>query len=487
MRFIFFLFILIISSEVFSKTLDENISFNFSDSLLVIDDSVSDNYKTVIVKEINLKGNKVTKDFIIYRELEFAANDTFSISRFDSLLISSRENLLNTSLFNFVTFNLEFVREGNFAKTTVTIDFVERWYVWPFPIFELAERNFNTWWKTKDFSRANYGFFLTMDNFRGRMEKLKVLISMGYDEKYEFSYQIPYINKKQTIGFQLSAGLLQNHETSVFTINDTLQYFKSENYYPKKKKYIGLQLINRPDIHNSQIFEIKYNQYEFTDSLLKLNPFYTVNGFSKVHYFSFYYQYKSDFRDYKPYPLNGYYFDFVLNKSGFGLFKEKLNVFFVQSTFREYWKLCNRFYFAYMLSAKFSSDSFQPYFAQEGLGYGRNFPRSYEFYVIDGQDYGLLKTNIKFELIPEKVQKFGFIPSKNFNTIHFAVYLNLFADLAYVKDDIYNKNNTLSNELLFGTGIGLDLVTYYDIVWRVEYSINKMHESGFFIHFMAPL
>ena len=287
MRFIFFLFILIISSEVFSKTLDENISFNFSDSLLVIDNSVSGNYKTVIVKEIILKGNNITKDFIIYRELEFAANDTFSISRFDSLLISSRKNLLNTSLFNFVTFNLEFVREGNFAKTTVTIDFVERWYVWPFPIFELAERNFNTWWKTKDFSRANYGFFLTMDNFRGRMEKLKVLISMGYDEKYEFSYQIPYINKKQTIGFQLSAGLLQNHETSVFTINDTLQYFKSENYYPKKKKYIGLQLINRPDIHNSQIFEIKYNQYEFTDSLLELNPFYTVNGFSKVHYFFF--------------------------------------------------------------------------------------------------------------------------------------------------------------------------------------------------------
>ena len=311
MRIILLTLILIFSTEVFSNTTDDNILFNSPDSLLVIDDSVSDNYKTVVVKEIILTGNKTTKDFIIYRELEVSVNDTLSISKFDSLLISSRENLLNTSLFNFVTFNLEFVRNGNFAETKVTVDFVERWYVWPFPIFELAERNFNTWWKTKDFSRANYGFFLTMDNFRGRMEKLKVLVSMGYDEKYEFSYQIPYINKKQTIGFQLAAGLLQNHETSVFTINNTLQYFKSEDSYPKKKKYLGLQLINRPDIHNTQIFEIKYNQYEFSDSLLKINPLYSINGFSKVRYFSFYYQYKSDFRDFKAYPLNGYYFDVV--------------------------------------------------------------------------------------------------------------------------------------------------------------------------------
>ncbi len=487
MRFIFFIIILFFSIEVFSENPDENILCNSPDSLLFIDDSISGNYKTIVIKEIILTGNKITKDHIIYRELEFGVNDTLIISKFDSLLNNSRENLINTSLFNFVTIHLDFVRKGEFAEVSVTVDLAERWYVWPFPIFELSERNFNTWWKTKDFSRANYGFFLTMDNFRGRMEKLKVLISMGYDEKYEFSYQIPYINKKQTIGFQLSAGLLQNHETSVFTINDTLQYFKSENSYPKKKKYLGLQLINRPDIHNTQIFEIKYNQFEFTDSLLKINPLYTINGFPKVCFFSFYYQYKSDFRDFKAYPLNGYYFDVVINKSGFGLFKEKLNVFFVHSTFKKYWKLFDRFYFASMLSAKFSSDSFQPYFIQEGLGYGRNFVRAYEYYVIDGQNYGLLKANFKFELFPEKVQKFGFIPSDKFNKLHFAVYLNLFADAAYVKDDIFNQNNTLSNELLFGTGIGLDLVTYYDIVWRIEYSINKMHESGFFVHFMAPL
>ena len=487
MRIIFLLFSLIFSVTGFSKNTNENILLHIHDSLLMTNDSFPGNFKTIIINDIILSGNKITKDIIIFRELEFSVNDTLSITKFDSLITKSRKNLLNTSLFNFVTFSEEFVINKNVASTTVSINFVERWYIWPSPIFEIAERNFNTWWETKDLSRASYGFSLTIDNFRGRMEKLKIRLSTGYNYKYEFLYHIPYINKKQTIGLKFYAGLLQNHETSAFSINDTIHYYKNENLYPKKKKYIGLQILKRPNIHNSQIFEIKYNQYQFTDSLLLINPQYSINNFQKVRYFSFYYQYKSDFRDFKAYPLNGYYFDYVLDKSGFGLFKENLDVFFIKSTFRKYWKLCNRIYFAYMLSAKFSSNSFQPYFIQQGLGYGRNFPRAYEYYVIDGQNYGLLKTNFKFELIHERVIKFGFIPAENFNKLHLAVYLNIFADAAYVKDCIYNENNTLSNEFLYGTGLGLDIVTYYDIVWRIEYSINKMHESGFFLHFMAPL
>jgi hypothetical protein len=30
--------------------------------------------------------------------------------------------------------------------------------------------------------------------------------------------------------------------------------------------------------------------------------------------------------------------------------------------------------------------------------------------------------------------------------------------------------------------VGLDFITYYDLVLRFEYSFNKMKESGFFIH-----
>ena len=54
--------------------------------------------------------------------------------------------------------------------------------------------------------------FLTWNNFRGRREKVIVYARFGYDEKYELSYQIPYINKKQTWGLGISGGFSQNHE-----------------------------------------------------------------------------------------------------------------------------------------------------------------------------------------------------------------------------------------------------------------------------------
>ena len=43
-----------------------------------------------------------------------------------------------------------------------------------------------------------------------------------------------------------------------------------------------------------------------------------------------------------------------------------------------------------------------------------------------------------------------------------------------------------SNEFLYGYGLGLDFVTYYDIVFRVEFSANKFGETGLFLHFNAP-
>ena len=45
----------------------------------------------------------------------------------------------------------------------------------------------------------------------------------------------------------------------------------------------------------------------------------------------------------------------------------------------------------------------------------------------------------------------------------------------------------LDNKFIYGTGMGLDFVTYYDKVLRLEYGINDMGETGLFIHFVAPI
>jgi len=449
----------------------------------------------VIIRKITLTGNKITKERIIKRELLVKENDTIAVQDLSLALQQSRKNLINTSLFNFVTIDSIPV-EGSTDQIDLNFEFIERWYIWPVPIFEFADRNFNEWLSKKDWSRLNYGLFLTWNNFRGRREKLIVYARFGYDQKYELSYQKPYINKKQTWGLGVAGGFSQNHEIA-YNSFDTLVdppignnevYFKSEIQYPRRKYYAYAETYYRKGIHNINLLKFGYTNLLVSDSVLVFNRDYTFESYTRNQFLGFYYQFRSDYRDYKQYPLNGYYFDAELDKKGLGFFTDPVvNTLSIKANFRKYFQIKGRLYFASGLTGKISPFWDQPYYYLSGMGYGRDFIRGYEYYVIDGQHFGLLKNNLKFVLVPTRVKSFNFIPTDKFSKLYYAIYLNLFADFGYVVDNRKNVYNPLANEINLGYGIGLDFVTYYDFVVRLEYSFNKMGESGFFISFMPSI
>ena len=101
-----------------------------------------------------ITGNKITKDRIILRELIIHEGDSMSTTVLYEKLERSRQNLMNTGLFNTVTV-LPLYLDARSAMVEVTVN--ERWYLWPSLIFDLADPNFNTWWLTKDLDRVNYG------------------------------------------------------------------------------------------------------------------------------------------------------------------------------------------------------------------------------------------------------------------------------------------------------------------------------------------
>jgi hypothetical protein len=78
--------------------------------------------------------------------------------------------------------------------------------------------------------------------------------------------------------------------------------------------------------------------------------------------------------------------------------------------------------------------------------------------------------------------------AKQFETAPFALYLRAYSDAGYVRDNSLNPLNTkLANEFLLGGGLGLDMVTYYDLVFRLEYSINRLQQQGVYLHVKAPI
>ena len=59
--------------------------------------------------------------------------------------------------------------------------------------------------------------------------------------------------------------------------------------------------------------------------------------------------------------------------------------------------------------------------------------------------------------------------------------LKTYADVGYS----HNKNtfgSSLENRMLYTTGAGVDLISFYDFVLRFEYSFNQLGENGIFLH-----
>lgn len=439
----------------------------------------------VVVESIQLDYNYITRNRIILREILFKVGDTISSDHFLDLAEQSRQNLLNTSLFNFVELVVDMGKE---PYAHVRVKFVERWYLWPFPILELGERNMNMWLDNPRFSRLNYGLNLTRVNFRGRKETLALLLRLGYRQNYSVSYNKPYFNAAQTLGLGLSGGVNLRREMAYNSHDNKQVFYSKPTGVVYQQYYIDASLTYRPAIHNSHTLILGFKQHHFADSLLILNPNFSPGNQTVVPYFSATYLFKNDFRDLRAYPLNGHYFDFRLSRQGFGILpNEIMDVFAFETSVRKFWELSPRWFTAGGVNAKASTGDYISYFNQQGLGFKGDIVRGFEDYVVDGQHFFVLKSNLKYALIPQRSSNIAFIPDPKFSLVHYAIYLNVFADAGIVSDRLFAETNPLANRWLGGTGMGLDFVTYYDKVFRVELSLNSIGEAGFFFHMLAPI
>lgn len=445
---------------------------------------------SVMVAAIQISGNARTHNYILLREMQFKSGDTISRMLMPALINQSRLNLLNTSLFNFVTIDTVFRQSNDGLKQLeVTVSVLERWYVWPVPIMQITDRNFNAWWQSRDFTRINYGLDIKWYNFTGRMDEFDAIVQFGKNQHFALAYKNPYLDKKKRFGAGIEAGYLRNREAGFITQHDKLQFAFDKNGL-LTEKYFALSVSLRNSIFTSHQLDAGFRSATYSDTLQYLNPEYSYADEDGISYLYLYYKLKLDHRDIKYYPLKGWYADVELSKSGLGLsFEKPVNVSWVKTTTRAYFQVGKRCYAGLSFIGKVSSKAWQPYSLMRALGYSRDYVRGYEYYVVDGKHFGLFRSTVKYALIPEHTRSIGFIPAPKFGKIHYALYLTAFADAAYVwQPQAFSLNtNLLPESFLFGTGAGIDFVTYYDKVVRVEFAVNKLGESGIFIHFIAGI
>jgi outer membrane protein assembly factor BamA len=441
---------------------------------------VSEKDLPVTIDNIFFIGNKVTKEDIMLREMSINRGDVYNKQDLENILVLDKSKLINTRLFNSVEISILHLSE---TLIDVVVNVSERWYTFPVPIFDLVDRNFNDWWQNqdKDFSRTNLGIKLYRNNFRGRNEALRLLLQLGYTKQFGITYKIPYLDANKQHGITLNFDYAENKNIAVRTVNHKPVFFDSEETLRIRRNYaIGYNY--RRSFYSFHSFNIEYNYNTINDTIVGINPEYYEPEKITQRFFELTYTFTYDRRDAAPYPLKGHRLDVLVEKQGIGAFDDidraEINV-----NYTKFLDLGKGFYVANYLSGLSSLPSRQPYSNLGALGYRKDFIRGYELYLIESKNFILNRTTFKKRLL-SVIGNMRFLPIDQFKKIPLDIYFKVYFDSGYAENfENYDLNTTLSDRYLFGTGAGIDFVTYYDSVIRLEYSVNRENQAGFFLHF----
>ena len=424
-----------------------------------------------VISSITVTGNKKTKDKIILREINFSEGDSIRTEMLPQVFKQSETNLLKLSLFNYVTITASEIEPG-FAA--VNINVVERWFFFPQLNITPHNGNINQWLRNPDVHKVDFCFGGKKYNFRGRRETLIFNFRRGFNNISEIGYANIAVDKKYRHLFATYASFKTQRDIVARSVNDEAEYHHFDHTAYDERK-VQLAYTFRQDINISHTLNVSYRTVEICDSLALLNPDYLGAGATHTRDITTSYKFKIDNRSSSYYPLTGSFYELVLQKTGY--LHDANDVYGFSADIRQYFSPWNRIYFAAQAYAtQFTNNT--PFFMRPNLGSKPEILEGYEHNIVYGCGISFLKTSYKFELIPTRIIHIKRVNLPKFNKIHFAAYLNLFANCGYVESntDTDSLNNSLGDTFLASLGLGLDLITYYDKAFSIYATRNIQNQ-----------
>ena len=429
---------------------------------------------TVVITGIVLQGNEETKAQVLLQELTFAPGDTVATAGLELLLEDNRKRIFNLRLFHRVDYTYTCLQ----GRVLVTYKVQERFYLYPFPIFDFADRNFNAWLEKEDWSRIDYGLNLVKRNFRGRNEDIRLKVQRGFNQRLELVYRVPYISRFHKLGIEIGAFDYRSR-TINYTVRQNRQaFYEQEQGLPIRRTSFAAALLHRQSVQRQEALALGFYTENISDSVTLLNPAYYGNGRGERQYLRLELSKVINLRNTFAYPLSGSYFEAAIGQTLF-LHNSGSPATTIRAKYVDYTKLAAKLYYAVGAEGQLRLARHYAFADNAALGF-RSLVRGYELYVVGGQHYGIFKQGLSRQLLDIKSIRLTFIDNPKFNTIPLAVYLNAFTDAGYVVDNTFGQHNPLTNRLLVGAGLGLHAVTFYDLVLRMEYAVNREGNSGLY-------
>ncbi len=427
-----------------------------------------------VIGEIFIEGNKRTKSYVIERELPFKPGDSVFLPGLVKGFEIARTQLFNTSLFIDVVVALKAFRG---YTVDVIIQVKERWYIFPLPYIKPVDRNLAEWSKQGyGVNRLNYGFKFTWYNFTGRNDKLRMWLITGYTRQIQFQYDQPYADRTLKHGYRIGFSYSSNKEIN-YTTTDNQQRFIDTLTAGVKRWSANIDYTYRPGLRTFHAVRLALNRQVVDTQVINLNPKYFGPHRNAITYPELSYTIDYVNVDYVHFPLTGWMGEASILRRGL---QSDMNMWQLSGKIVKGWRLSRRNYFGLQLNGVLRAPFDQPYINQRLFGYGDLYLRGLERYVIDGVAGFMSKQTFRREIFRFNIPTF-LKRSKSHDRIPFRIYARTFGDLGYAYNKT-DKQNSLVNQVLYSGGLGVDIVTFYDFIFRFDYSLNQLGQKGLFLH-----
>jgi outer membrane protein assembly factor BamA len=433
------------------------------------------------IAHIDIEGNTRTKPYIILRELPYQVGTVISMDSISSLNTLAKQQLINTSLFTDAQVTAQ---ETDGHNLNIKIKVTERWYFFPLPYFRWVDRNLSEWWNTQHHSldRVNYGINFRQANATGNNDRLTLGLITGYTQQAVARYNFPYLDKKLKFGMGLGWQYFTQKELNTSTFSDKQVFTKTLSTIQSGYR-ANINLSYRSNLYERHGVQIGIGNSEITDSALLVQPNYFPNHGKSLSYLDLSYAYSKVKFDYNAYPSEGNSNEFAFYQRFSG--SNNLSSFQFRKLHAHH-ITPNNFYLLES-NSQIKIVPNQNYMDSRLMGYGNMQMNGFEYYVVDGNAGSIAKAEFHHLLGSFTVPKKSGIAivdrvNKHLPEIKYQFWLKVFTNLGYVYSQYPSNASKLSNTLLRSAGVGLDVISIYDLVIKIDYSVNQLGDKGVYLH-----
>ncbi|MEO0897754.1 MAG: BamA/TamA family outer membrane protein [Bacteroidota bacterium] len=443
--------------------------------------------------DIQINGLEKTRAWVVLMELPFQEGEKVARTEVEDLKQKARQNLYNLALFN----DVQISSSQQEDSLHLFIQVAERWYLWGSPRIGIEERNSYDLLGALQGRRLNrlvIGGTVQWQNLTGRNELLYITGQLGFSQRIRVDFRRPYLIRPWRI--DLGAGVRHIREREIILgTGDGQAIWRRVEDEPLRKtwlSYVFLQKRFTP--RRSLRMELSWQHHDYVDSLFSrqasnyIRPFFLTERTS-LRYTSVLLGYVQDERDVKRYPLAGYkamaWLRYVGNLERSDIHFGRLYLSMAKyHPINRRWNLSAGGIFLHSIGQKipWQEKTFLWIPKREFPDYSQEL-RGYQPYAIAGTQLGILKTEVKFGIFPYQTVSFPFIPFKKLSEGPLGCYLTAFFDQGFIRDQTQVAvDPVFLDQWLYGYGVGLNLIGFYDMLLRVEYSRNHLNQGGIYLH-----